>query len=178
MGKGKFRNWYENLMYLQRCNILHEDCLQNRSLPREINISVYWRLGQILPLLQSQLWNNMADIWKLPALQSIQILELIDCCTSLVTWQKVHNVGCWWLYGVNGISAMRCMRNNPPPLEVSRRFLTSYMDYILQIMYHHAKDIVKGKFILDKKEAKFHSYVETVLVLNQQTWTPPPSAKY
>jgi hypothetical protein len=64
-----------------------------------------------------------------------------------------------------------------PPLEVSQRFLLSYINSVVQIKHHSGESIIKGKFILDKELKELHT--TKVHVAKQiHKWTPPPSGWY
>jgi hypothetical protein len=51
----------------------------------------------------------------------------------------------------------------PPPLEVSRCFLMSYMESLINIKCHATEDIMKGKYIFDQDEKHFHEQVDNVI---------------
>jgi hypothetical protein len=45
----------------------------------------------------------------------------------------------------------------PPTADASRRFLVRYWEFLVQIKHHPDKDIAKGKFILDRDQARIHA---------------------
>jgi hypothetical protein len=100
----------------------------------------------------------MLGDWKLPDINSIQntgpywLLNLVGALNTSITSMVLMTLWRSWYVRNEVIHDKR-----PPPTEVSKRFLMSYLESLIQVKHHPVEDIIKGKFILDVEEKRFHT---------------------
>ena len=121
------------------------------------------------------LWRAMAEVWRIPEIESVRytstewFLNLMAECDEggrlrvlMLMWR------CWFIR--NEIQHDK----KPPPMEVSRHFLQSYVSSLLGIQQYPTGDWDKGKMVLQPEGAEQpSSHVSTGPKLTRK-WHPPP----
>jgi hypothetical protein len=117
----------------------------------------------------------MGEVWQLPALEGNENTGSAWLLNKLQSTPKTSIsmilMTLWRLWHV----CNEVLHDKPPPpLEVSRRFLSSYLESILQIKHHPNENLEKEKFILDVQE-KFHTVNNDHEQAPILSWSPPSS---
>ncbi|KAM0821072.1 hypothetical protein ACQ4PT_071022 [Festuca glaucescens] len=121
--------------------------------------------------LAKELWNAMVEEWQIPVLSSVVNTGRDWLLNFLANQTKdIGNKVLMTLWRSWHIRNEIVHDKKPPPLDVSKRFLISYMESILMIKYHTAEDISKGKFILGSGGAG----EKDKQLIAEPRWVPPP----
>lgn len=139
-------------------------------LEREDTFHVFCRCPRAVDL-----WQAMAQVWRIPDVKSIRntrpewFLNLIAECDEgdrlrvlMLMWR------CWHVR--NEIQHDKA----PPPMEVSRRFLQSYVNSLLGIQQYPAGDWDKGKMVIQLEGAEQPISNVDVSWKSQRKWSLPP----
>jgi ribonuclease HI len=123
------------------------------------------------------LWRAMEDTWRLPDLASIVnsgadwLLQLLaektemECARILMLLWRIWHVR-------NEVTHFK----PAPPVEVSCRFLCSYLDSIVQIKYFPQADCIKGKTPVDQVTHGWRKGKGRIVEERpRQRWTRPPT---
>jgi hypothetical protein len=116
----------------------------------------------------------MGEVWQLPALEGIQntgsewLLHLLQSATE--TSRPMILMTLWRSWHVRNEVVHD---KQPPPLEVSRRLLSSYLESIIQIKYHPNENLEKGKFILHVQGNNLYMNSTDHKQITTASWCPP-----
>uniref|UniRef100_A0ACD5ZRC5 Uncharacterized protein n=1 Tax=Avena sativa TaxID=4498 RepID=A0ACD5ZRC5_AVESA len=126
-----------------------------------------------------QLWEAMKEVWPLEDIESItntgtewllHALAKVDEQTRMMMlmtfWRAWH------------VCNEVIHNKAPPPIEASRRFLSSYVESLMTIKRHHGADPAKGKTIIhyDRTQKEEQRQEEAKEITREPKWwsKPPP----
>jgi hypothetical protein len=124
------------------------------------------------------LWNAMAEIWRLPKVDELVnngsewLLHLLDQCSEIEGTMLLMTL--WRIWHVRNEVVHH---KSAPRIDASKRFLSSYLGSLLCIKQHPQSDITKGKMVVDygRTNAREKDAVQaSVRLLPSRFWSKPP----
>lgn len=122
--------------------------------------------------LARELWRTMSEIWSLPCLESIQnngtewLLQVLHPLPEIERSMMLMTL--WRAWHIHNEVVHHKL---PPPMEVSRRFLASYLDSLIGIRLELSPEPEKGKTIVAYDIAAVRPHVISAVVTAK--WFPP-----
>ena len=121
--------------------------------------------------LSRALWDAMSEVWTLPNITTVENTGVEWLLHALAPLPDIErSMPLMTLWRAWHIRNEIVHNKAPPPMEVSRRFLTSYLDSIIGLKTELCDDPCKGKSIIT-----YHQTVRTTTTGQVDRWSSPPA---